>query len=49
MTTAEAILEMMNGWNVIEANAKASFPNATKDELFQICKEAMNRALKSKN
>jgi hypothetical protein len=49
MTTAQALKEMMNGWNTIEAKAKAQFPNATKEELYQICKDAMNYALKVKS
>jgi hypothetical protein len=48
MTTIDALKKMMNGWNTIEAKAKAQFPNATKDELYQICKDAMNFALSQK-
>ena len=43
--TVEALREMMNGWNKIMAKAKAQFPNATGDELYQIAKGAMNHAL----
>ena len=39
------IATMMAGWNKIEAAAKAQFPQAGKDELYQICKGAMNHAL----
>ena len=39
------IATMMAGWNKIEAAAKAQFPHAGKDELYQICKGAMNHAL----
>jgi hypothetical protein len=46
MTTAQALKEMMNGWNAIEAKAKLQFPNATPDELYAICKSAMEYALK---
>jgi hypothetical protein len=49
MTTAQALKEMMSGWNTIEAKAKTQFPNATKEELYQICKDAMNYALKVKS
>ena len=42
---AADIATMMNGWNKIEAAAKAQFPHAGKDELYQICKGAMNHAL----
>jgi hypothetical protein len=48
MTTAQALKELMNGWNAIEAKAKTQLPNATKDELYQICKDAMIHALKTK-
>ncbi len=47
-TTLDALKEMMAGWNKIEAKAKAEFPNATKEELYNICKDAMNYALQSK-
>ena len=42
---ARDIVEMMAGWNTIEAAAKLQFPNATKEELYEICKGAMNHAL----
>lgn len=48
MTTAQAIKEMMAGWMKIEAEAKKQFPNATAEELYQICKSAMNHALSAK-
>jgi hypothetical protein len=48
MTTVDALKEMMAGWNAIETKAKAQFPNATKEELYQICKDAMNFALSQK-
>ena len=47
-TTLDALKEMMAGWNKIEAAAKIQFPNATSEELYQICKDAMNHALKGK-
>lgn len=43
--TVEAIKEAMQGWNTIEAAARKEFPNATPEELYQICKSAMNHAL----
>lgn len=43
--TVSAIMELMLGWNTIEAEAKRQFPNASKEELYQICKGAMNHAL----
>ena len=45
MTTQEAISEMMTAWNKIEGEAKKFFPNATKEELYQICKNVMNKQL----
>ena len=44
-TLAEDLKEMMEGWNKIEAAAKQQFPNATKAELYEICKGAMNHAI----
>lgn len=40
--------EMMAAWNTIEAAAKSQFPNATAEEIYQITKGAMNRALNIK-
>jgi len=45
MTTAEAMKEMMEGWNKIMAAAREQFPEASEDELYQIAKGAMNHAL----
>ena len=44
-TLAADLAEMMAGWNKIESAAKAQFPNATKEELYEITKSAMNHAL----
>lgn len=44
-TLAADIATMMDGWNKIEAAAKAQFPNAEKAELYKICKGAMKHAL----
>jgi hypothetical protein len=44
-TFAQDLQEMMNGWNTIMAAARKEFPNASEEELFQIAKGAMNRAL----
>jgi hypothetical protein len=38
------IRELMAGWNKIEAAAKAQFPSANKEELYAICKGAMDYA-----
>jgi len=43
---AADIAELMAGWNKIEAAAKAQFPKASKEELYEICKGAMNHALR---
>lgn len=42
---AETLVEMANAWNQIEAAAKAQFPQATPDEIYQITSSAMNRAV----
>jgi len=42
---AQDIQEMMNGWNKIEAAARAQFPSATDDELFQLASGAMKNAM----
>lgn len=47
-TAAGCIAELMAGWNKIEAAAKLRFPGASKEELYQICKGAMNHALRIK-
>jgi hypothetical protein len=44
-TLATDLKEMMQGWNTIEAAAKKQFPNATKEELYEICKDAMDHAI----
>lgn len=44
-TDAEFIAELMNAWNKIETAAKAQFPNASRDEFYQICKGAMDHAI----
>lgn len=43
---AADIAELMAGWNKIESAAKAQFPKASKHELYEICKGAMNHALR---
>jgi hypothetical protein len=40
------LLEMMNAWNVIVDQARATFPNATEDQLFDIAKNAMMHTLR---
>lgn len=45
MTTAEALKEMMEAWNKIMESARQQFPKATEEELYQIAKGAMNRAV----
>ena len=44
-TFAADIAELMAAWNKIEAAAKAQFPNATAEEVFQIASGAMSHAI----
>ena len=44
-TFAQDLDEMMHGWNTILAAARAQFPNATAEELFEIASGAMKNAL----
>ena len=44
-TFAQDIAEMMAAWNKIMTAARAQFPNATDEELFQIASAAMRHAL----
>jgi hypothetical protein len=44
-TYATDFAEMMAVWNKIEAAAKAQFPNADKEELYQICSAVFDQAL----
>lgn len=37
--------EMMNTWDQIMKSARKLFPNATDDQLYEIAKNAMNRAV----
>ena len=46
MNLAQDLQVMMNGWHKIEAAAKAEFPNASSEEIYQITKNAMMHALK---
>jgi hypothetical protein len=39
------IKEMMSAWAIIEKEAIRCYPKATPDELYQICKGAMEHAL----
>jgi hypothetical protein len=43
--TVTLIAELMAGWNTIEARAKKKFPRANAEELYEICKGAMDHAL----
>lgn len=42
---AETIQEMMEAWNKIMAAAREHFPNANEDELYNIAKNAMDKAV----
>jgi len=46
MNTAEALQEMMDGWNKIMAAARREFPTATEEELYHIAAGAMKHALR---
>ena len=43
--TQEALKAAMNHWNRIESAARKQFPNMTPDELYEVCRNAMNHAL----
>jgi hypothetical protein len=45
MNTAAAIAEMLRVWNKIEAAAKAQFPFASAEEIYQITAAAMQAQL----
>ena len=42
---AQDIKTAMDGWEKIEAAAKSEFPNASKEEIYQLTKSAMMKAL----
>ena len=44
-TAAQDIAELMAAWNKIMAAARAQFQNASEEEIYQITKGAMIRAL----
>lgn len=44
-TLAQDIAEMMAAWNKIMTAARAQFPNASEEQLYQIAKGAMEYAL----
>lgn len=44
-TFAQDLQEMMNGWNTIAAAARAQFPAASEEEIYQIVKSAMAQTL----
>jgi hypothetical protein len=44
-TFAQDLQEMMSAWNTIMAAAKAEFPSATEEELFQLASSAMRHSL----
>lgn len=39
------LMEMMDAWTVITDQARAQFPNASEDQIFEITKNAMMHAL----
>ena len=42
---ANAIAEIMNAWNTIEARVRAAYPNADKDTVYCITAAAMTKAV----
>ena len=44
-TFTQDLKEMMSGWSAIVAAARAQFPNASKEEIYQIAKGAMQHTL----
>lgn len=44
-TAAQALQEMMNVWNTIMSSARAEFPEATGEQLFQIVSSVMRHSL----
>ena len=47
-TFSQDLQEMMNGWNAILAAARAQFPAASEEEIYQIAKGAMAHTLNLK-
>ena len=45
MTTAQAIAEMMNAWNLIYAATQEKMPSASPEQVYQVAKSAMNSSL----
>ena len=42
---AQDIQEMMNAWNKIQAAARAQFPKASEEQIYQLTAGAMNYSL----
>jgi hypothetical protein len=42
---AADLREMLTNWNTIERAARATFPKATKEEVYKITAGAMNHSL----
>ena len=47
-TFSQDLKEMMNGWSAILAAARAQFPAASEEEIYQIAKGAMAHTLNLK-
>ena len=45
-TLAADLKEMMAAWSKIETAARREYPKCSEEEIFEICKGAMNHALK---
>lgn len=37
--------EMMDNWNATEAAARAAYPNATEERIYQLTKAVINNSL----
>lgn len=45
MTVSDALKEMMEVWNRVEAAAREFFPNANEEEIYRIVADKMNESL----
>lgn len=45
MESAEAIREMMDNWNKVEAAVRAAYPTAGDEDIYQITAATMNKSL----
>lgn len=45
MESAEALKEMMDNWNKVEAAVRAAYPSAGNEDIYQITAATMNKSL----